>query len=109
MANLLWLYTNSDRPARGVTRAPARPAYVYAPSERTPRNETPMLGHNYRFCVGDIVHLPGDATFCVVQWRGQLVLGPAGRRYRVSVYWLGEPHWDCYYEDEVLAVGQLPL
>ena len=68
-----------------------------------------MFGNSYRFRVGDIVRLPGDTTFWTVEWRGQLVLGPAGRRYRVDVYWLGPPHWDCYYEDEILSISQLPF
>jgi len=68
-----------------------------------------MFGSGYRFRVGNIVHLPGNTTFIEIRWRGQLLLGPPGRRYRVNVYWLGAPHWDCYYEDEILAIGQLPF
>jgi len=68
-----------------------------------------MFGNGYRFRVGDIVHLPASSTFIEVRWRGQLLLEPPGQRYRVNVYWLGAPHWDCHYEDEVLAVGQLPF
>ena len=66
-------------------------------------------GTNYKFDVGNIVHLPGDTTFVEIRWRGYLVLGPPGQRYRVPVYWLGPPHWDCYYEDEIRAIGQLPF
>ena len=59
--------------------------------------------------MGDIVHLPGDTTFFEIRWRGQLLLGPPGQRYRVAVYWLRELHWDCYCEEEILAVGSLPF
>lgn len=62
-----------------------------------------MFSSGYRFRVGDIVYLPASLTFVEVWWRGQL-LGPIGQRYRVNVYWLGAPHWNCYYEDEVLGV-----
>ena len=68
-----------------------------------------LFGAGYRFAVGDIVHLPPCSTFVEVRWRGQLLLGPPGRRYRVNVYWLGPPHWDCLYEDDLLAIGQLPF
>jgi hypothetical protein len=68
-----------------------------------------MFGNGYRFCVGDFIHLPGDKIFFEIHWRGQLLLGSPGRRYRVNVYWLGEPHWDCHYEDEISPVNQLPF
>ncbi|NKI91590.1 hypothetical protein [Hymenobacter artigasi] len=68
-----------------------------------------MFGHSYLFRVGDIVQLPASSTFIEIQWRGQLQLGPPGQKERVDVYWLGEPHWDCYYEEELLAIGQLPF
>ena len=69
-----------------------------------------MFGYSfYRFQVGDIVHLFGNTTFVEVQWRGYLLLGPAGQRHRVAVYWLGELHWDCHYEDEIISIGQLPF
>jgi hypothetical protein len=44
-----------------------------------------------------------------VQWRGYLLLGPPGQRKRYPVYWLGEGTWDCYYEDEILPVNQMPF
>ncbi|MDO7849835.1 hypothetical protein Q5H92_25975 [Hymenobacter sp. M29] len=44
-----------------------------------------------------------------IHWRGYLLLGPPGQRKRHPVYWLGEPDWDCDFEDEIFSVNQMPF
>ncbi|MBO2010903.1 hypothetical protein [Hymenobacter negativus] len=68
-----------------------------------------LFGPRYQYAVGDGVLLPARNVFFQVQWRGYLVLGPPGQRRRVPIYWLGEAHWDCYYEDELVPIESLPF
>ena len=68
-----------------------------------------MATHSFRFAVGSPVHFGGRSPFFEVVWRGVLVLGPVGGRYRVAVYWLGGDTWDCYYEDQLWSIGQHPF
>jgi len=68
-----------------------------------------LFGPRYQYRVGDFVHLPGDTLIWEIRWRGYLLLGPPGQRRRVPVYWLGEVCWDCYYEDELLPLNQMPF
>lgn len=66
-----------------------------------------LFGPGYRFAVGEGVFLTTRNIFFQVQWRGYLRV--PGQRRRVPVYWLGEPHWDCHYEDELLPIDSLPF
>jgi len=54
-----------------------------------------------RYTVGNVVQLVRGGTAHAVSWRGQIVVGYAGRTSRVWVYRLDNGHWDCYYEDEL--------
>lgn len=63
---------------------------------------------DYRFDLSSIVHFGRGAAYYEVRWRGQLVLGDAGRRYRVDVYRLAGPLYECYYGDELWSIGQYP-
>lgn len=66
-----------------------------------------LLGPRYQFAVGEAVTLLACNTFYYVLWRGALRV--PGQRKRMPVYWLGEPHWDCYYEEELLPINALPF
>lgn len=44
-----------------------------------------------------------------MRWRGYLLLGLPGQRKRYPIYWLGEPDWDCYFEDELMSLTELPF
>jgi hypothetical protein len=57
--------------------------------------------------MGEAVMLPARGLLSN-RVAGYLRVGPLGQR-RVPVYWLGEPHWDCYYEDELLPIESLPF
>ena len=68
-----------------------------------------MFGQQYRFDLGSIVHFGAGGRYYEVRWRGEVVAGEPGRRYREAVYWLGGDTWDCYYGDQLWSIGQYPF
>ena len=65
-----------------------------------------MLGAEFRFALGSIVHFGRGGRYYEVAWRGWLVVGEVGRRHRIDVYWLAGGACDCYYGDELWSIGQ---
>jgi hypothetical protein len=75
-----------------------------------------LFGGAYKFDVGDVVHLGTQTQLYTIRCRGYLLVGAPGRRIRVPVYgletqlWMeSELHWDCYYEDQLYAIGPIPF
>lgn len=54
----------------------------------------------------DLVQAAWDAPVRAVTWRGWVLDGPPGARYRLAVYGPDDGHWDCYWEAELFPLGQ---
>ncbi|MBF9140869.1 hypothetical protein [Hymenobacter properus] len=60
----------------------------------------------FGYDVGNLVQLRWPGPVYVVRWRGWVMTRlPNGMNHRMAVYWLGPPHWDCYFEDELRPIG----